>query len=96
MKRSEPQSIEQILRQAIAASNLSENFDRQRASALWAETVGPEIASRTTRRYVDGSVLHVFISSAALKNELMFHRSRLVRLLNEAVGAEALTDICIH
>lgn len=96
MKRRDPQSIEQIIREAIREGELADNFDTQRASAMWGDIVGPDIAARTMRRYVDGSELHVWLSSAPLKNELQFHRRRLVELLNEAVGRQALTDIHFH
>ena len=96
MKRSDPQSVEQIIREAILASNLSADFDAHRASSMWPEIVGPDISRQTVRRYVDGTVLHVYIYSAPLKDELSFHRERLVALLNEAVGREALTDIRFH
>lgn len=96
MKRTEPKSLQAIIEQAIADGGMSENFDLQRASSLWADIVGPEIASRTTRRYIEGTVLHIFISSAPLKNELEYQRARLTELLNNAVGRPALTNIIIH
>ena len=40
--------------------------------------------------------MHVYISSASLKNELSYHRNRLVQLLNEAVGADVITSIELH
>lgn len=96
MKRRDPQSIEAIIEEAVRASNMSQNFDTQRASSLWPEVVGSEINRQTVRRYVDGTVLHVYIYSAPLKADLAFHRQRLVQLLNEAVGREAITDIRFH
>lgn len=96
MKRTEPQTIGEILRSAIAASNLSDNFSRQRAAAAWPDIVGPEIARLTMRRRLEGSELHVYVSSAPLKNELSFNRARLLDLLNEAAGSRALTALHIH
>lgn len=96
MKRRDPQSIEQIINDAIREGQLADNFDVQRASAMWPDIVGPDIAARTARRYVDGSELHVWISSAPLKNELQFHRSSLVDHLNRAVGRNVITEIHIH
>ncbi len=96
MKRSEPLSVQEIIRMAVEAGNMTDNFDRQRANALWNDVVGPEIARRTIRRRVEGTVLHVYLSSAPLKNELQYRREMLLRLLNEAVGTQALTDIQIH
>ncbi|MCM1110042.1 MAG: DUF721 domain-containing protein [Clostridium sp.] len=96
MEKREPKRLEQIIREAIADGEMNDNFDAQRASAMWPDIVGRDIASRTTRRYVDGTVLHVFISSAPLKNELGYYRRRLVELLNQSVGRPVLTDLVIH
>lgn len=96
MKRRDPQTIGRIIADAVQAGNMSDNFDLQRASSLWPEIVGPEINRRTMRRYVDGTTLHVYIISAPLRQELSYHRTRLVELLNAAVGRDVLTDIRFH
>lgn len=96
MKPTNAKSIDQIIREVVEASNLSENFARQRANSLWNDIVGPAVAAKTMRRYVDGPVLHVYISSAAIKNELQMQRSNIVKLLNEAVGSQAITELRIH
>lgn len=96
MRRRDPQSIDQIIKEAVQASEASDNFYLQRASSLWPEIVGAEINRQTTRRYVEGTVLHVYIASGPLKEDLSYHRTRLVELLNEAVGRQALTDLKLH
>ena len=96
MKRTEPQSFARIFDEAMARAGASETVAAQRACYLWPEIVGTGVNRYTFKRYVEGSVLHVYISSAPLKNELSFHRSTLVSQLNAAVGCEALTDIIFH
>lgn len=96
MKRREPQSIDQIIAEAVRAGNMADNFDLQRASSLWPEIVGPEINRQTMRRYIDGTTLHVYILSSPLREELSYHRKRLLELLNGVIGREALTDIRFH
>lgn len=96
MKRTEPKSFAEIFDEAMARAGASETLACQRACYLWPEIVGAGINRYTYQRRVEGSVLHVYISSAPLKNELSFHRSDLLRQLNNAVGSEALTDIVFH
>lgn len=40
--------------------------------------------------------MHVYLSSAVLKQELTFQRSHLVDAINRAVGQQAITDIVFH
>ncbi len=96
MKRSEAQSIKEIIDIALNESGMGSTFDEQKLCYLWPEVVGQSINRYTTRRYVDKGILHVYLSSAALKNELQFHRSRLVEELNKAAGRNVISNIIIH
>ena len=96
MKKREALTVGQIIEQAIADTGNRQEYDRQRASFYWAEVVGPAINRHTVRRWVDRDVLHVWITSAPLKNELRFHIPRLLQLLNDAVGSSVLSNIIIH
>ena len=96
MKRTEPKSIATIIDTALSASGGATRLAMQRASFMWSEIVGPGVNSYTTRRYVEGTELHVYITSATLKHELSFLRSRLVDQINAAIGSDTLTDLIIH
>lgn len=77
-------------------AGLTDSLNEQRASAAWADVVGPGINRYTTRRYVDRGTLHVYLSSASLKNELSFARSRLAEAINRAIGSETVKEIVLH
>lgn len=96
MKRTDPQSIGEIIDRVLDQENIRDTALEQRACYLWQEIVGAGINRYTSRRYVSGGVMHVYITSAPLKNELQFHRSRLVEQINKAVGTDVITDIAIH
>ncbi len=96
MKRTEPQSIRQIIDKVIDASASRNDFLEHRASALWPETVGQGINRQTLRRYVSKGVLHVYIASAPMKGELEFFKSKIIASINSALGSEVLKSIVIH
>ena len=96
MKRTEAQSIKDIIDAVINESGMNNSFDEQKLCYLWPEVVGPGINRYTTRRYVENGVFHVYLSSASLKNELQFHRSRLIEELNKAAGRNVITNIILH
>lgn len=97
MKRTEPKSFAEIFDENMARAGASDTMARHNACFLWPEIVGPGINKYTYKRYVDDNgCLHVYVSSAPLKNELTYLRSRLIEQLNEAVGSQALTDIIFH
>lgn len=97
MKRTEPKSFAEIFDENMARAGASDTMARHQACFLWPEIVGPGINKYTYKRYVDDSgCMHVYVSSAPLKNELSYMRSQLVEQINKAVGSQALTDIIFH
>lgn len=96
MKRTDPQTVAEIFAETLREGGLEQTYNEQRASYLWPQVVGPQINRCTLRRRVSGGVLHVQLSSAPLKSELAMTKSRLITLLNEAVGAPVITDIIFH
>lgn len=96
MKRTEPKSVARIIEEALDSAGLGSAVNEHRALYVWPEVVGQGVNRYTTRRFVANGVMHVFISSAPLKNELSFHRSRLAELINKAVGADVIKSIQFH
>lgn len=97
MKRTDPRLIGDIIAESLRRDGLDTAMAEQRALYMWPEIVGPGVNRYTTRRYVaEGGVMHVYLSSAVLKNELSFHRSSLVEQLNKAAGADVISQIVFH
>lgn len=99
MKRSDPQSIRQIIDRVINAAGLSREMRLRQACDMWPRIVGPGIEARTLRRWADDKgVLHVNVDSAPLKQELSMQRSQIARAINEALGPgdDVITQIHIY
>ena len=96
MKRTDPISIKQLIDKVMLESDTREAMMQQRASYLWTEVVGAGVNRFTFRRYVDKGVLHVYITSASLKNDLGLLRQNILKEINGRLGAEVLSDIVIH
>ncbi|MDE6513848.1 MAG: DUF721 domain-containing protein [Muribaculaceae bacterium] len=98
MKKTEPQPIGDIINEVFRRSGHQADADRYRALTNWVNVVGPGINALTTRRYVtEAGAIHVYISSAAVKADLMFMRRSLLDSLNEYAGAPGvITELIIH
>lgn len=96
MKRTDPKSIAEIIDAALEQDGNAEMLARQRASYAWSEIVGQGVNRYTSRRYVAGSTLHVYITSAPLKHELSFHLNRIIESINMTVGRNVINEIIIH
>lgn len=98
MKKIEPQQVGDIIRDVFRRAGQEENAERHRALVNWVNVVGPGINAQTTRRYVtERGEMHVYITSAAVKNDLMYLRSQLIENLNAYAGRPGtITDLIIH
>ncbi len=96
MKKTEPLSIRDIIDRVLDQENIRDTALEQRVCYLWPEIVGNSINRLTSRRYMKDGVLHVYISSAPLKNELQFHRDKLIEQINQSVGTDVVKEISIH
>ena len=93
MKRTEAETVGDIITRLLKAENLEQKFDEQRVAAMWKDVVGQGINRYTVNRSVRNGVLYVTISSPPLRNELMMNRSRLVSRINDFMGHEVIHDI---
>ena len=93
MKRTEAETVGDIITRLLKAENLEQKFDEQRVAAMCKDVGGQGINRYTVNRSVRNGVLYVTISSAPLRNELMMNRSRLVSRINDFMGHEVIHDI---
>ncbi len=61
----------------------------------WKEIVGPVFANAATSLVVKGNMLYVTILSPAVRNELVLHRSTIVKRINEELKRNVLSGMII-
>ena len=70
-------------------------LDEQKAIQYWPQVVGQFIASHTIDLSIKNGVLYVRVDSDALRNELSYSKSLLMKNLNERVGKEVVAEIVL-
>ena len=80
----------------IDDTGLRPAMQRRSVEAMWPEVAGKHIASYTRRVVLDGQILHIYIDSASLKEELGYLRDTLVTQINRLAGRHAVSNIIIH
>ena len=71
-------------------------MDEMKAVNSWPKVVGPFIASHTIDLSIKNHVLFVRVDSDALRSELSYSKSLLIKNLNEMVGKEIVTEIVLN
>jgi len=71
-------------------------LDEVKVINSWPKVVGTFIASHTIDISIKNGVLYVRIDSDALRNELNYSRSLLIKNLNELTGKEVISEIVLN
>ena len=71
-------------------------LDEVKVINAWSKVVGQFIASHTIDTSIKNGVLYVRVDSDALRNELNYSKSLLVKNLNDRVGKEILKEIVLN
>ncbi|MCK8491258.1 MULTISPECIES: DUF721 domain-containing protein [Spirosoma] len=86
-------SLKDAIGQLLKAYQLQTRFNETYLEAFWGRMMGPTIASRTNRIYVRDRKLHIEITSAPLRNELVNAKQKLIQLVNKDMGTDVIDDV---
>ena len=97
MRKKNTESINEVLQQFFSENELfRRKLGENRILNGWKDLLGTTIASYTTSLYIRNSVLHVQVSSSALRSELIINRQNLIKRLNQHAGIDVITDMVVR
>lgn len=73
-----------------------EYLDEVKLIDMWPKVVGPFIASHTIDVSINNKVLFVRVDNDALRSELGYSKTLLLKNLNEAVGREVVSEMVLN
>ena len=96
-KRSfEPQSISEVLGELTSQKNIKKGITKVRVEQAWESTMGASVSQYTQEVNFRGSTLFVNLNSAPLREELSYGKDKILRHLNETLGAEIITKLVLR
>ena len=93
MANSNDKPLKNVINAVLETHGLKDKMFESKLTEHWTEIVGPMIAKHTSRFYVRDKVLFIKLDSAPLKQELMYSDKKFLKLINEGLGENFLTDI---
>lgn len=96
MRRNKTQSLKEVLSDLIREYKIGPRLKEPEVINMWHSVTGKAISSRTSRVYIRDGILHVYLTSPVVKNELMMLREALREQLNRKAGEEVVKGIVIH
>ncbi len=92
-RRASDTTLKEAIDELLRVYRLRAKFDETHVVHAWGQIMGPAIARRTEKVYVNDRKLFLQINSPSLANELLLAKSRIVEMLNEEVKANVIDDV---
>lgn len=93
MRRKNTESIDKIIKVYLKSIGADKKLLERQLIQAWPNVVGEGFARQTSELFFSKRVMHVRISSPAVKNELLMLKSTLINRLNLSVKEEYVRDI---
>ncbi|MCC7303127.1 MAG: DUF721 domain-containing protein [Bacteroidia bacterium] len=89
-------SLKDSIKALLKAYHLDDGMREARVKEYWAENMGKVILKHTVELKLRNRVLHVYLNSSVVRQEIDMARSQVIRGLNEQLGEEWITGIQLH
>jgi len=96
MRKSNEKPLKVAIEEFLNTFHLKDKLNEARVIEAWGKVVGEMIAKNTGKIYIRNRVLFIRVESAALRNELMFARNKIIAALNREVGANVIEEIVMN
>ena len=94
--RSGEKPLKAAIEEFLDAYRLRDKMNETKALGAWEKVVGKVVAKNTGELHIRRRVLYVRVTSAALRNELLFARRKIIDALNREAGAKVIDDIVLN
>jgi predicted nucleic acid-binding Zn ribbon protein len=88
--------IKDAIRNLLNSYHIQSKFDEAQIVASWERLVGSPIARRTQKVFIKNKVLYVQFKTAAMKNDFLLHKSKVLEVFQREFGPQTIQDIVIQ
>ena len=89
-------SLKDAMEEMLHEFHLDKKISQKKLVASWEKVMGKAVANRTTKIFFHDKKLFIYLSSAALREELLNSREKIKALLNEEAGANVVEEIVLQ
>ena len=92
----EDQSMQDVLKNFISHNKLQGGIDKVEVKEVWFNLMGNGVANYTEEVELRKETLYVKLTSAVLREELMFGREKIIKMINEQIGKEVVKTLILR
>ena len=95
-KKKNPVRVKNVIDKILLNKKLNHGLLELRIKDAWKNVMGKNVNTYTTNIILNEEIIFVKLSSAALKNELVYRADTIIKLLNNELGQERIKEIKFH
>jgi hypothetical protein len=80
------QPLQEILKEIMGQPSISRGIYPSRIPNAWKAVMGPSVLRVTKNIWYKNGVVYVSLNSSIIRNELMMHRDKIIREMNQYIG----------
>ena len=88
--------ISDLLKKFVDANNLQTGLDKVNVRDAWVKMMGNGVNNYTTNIVLERDTLYVQLSSSVLREELSYGKEKIIKMLNESLGKEAIFKLVLR
>jgi len=88
--------ISDILKEIIQTNKLQPGIDQVAVRDAWKSLMGNGVNTYTRNVILKSGFLYVELTSAVLREELSYGRQKIIKMINEELGREVVTDVILR
>jgi len=92
----EESPIGDVLKQFITQNKLEPGMDVVNVRDAWKNLMGNGVNNYTTEIQLKGSTLYVALSSAVLREELSYGKDKIIKMINEELRKDLVTNLVLR
>jgi predicted nucleic acid-binding Zn ribbon protein len=96
MRNNRFSTLKDVLDDMIQEMRIGTKLHEMHIRKYWNREMGPYITKNTKSLYYKDGVLYVYVTSAALRQELFMAREKIGKLLNEKIGKDLIREVVIR
>jgi predicted nucleic acid-binding Zn ribbon protein len=83
----------QVINKLMKAYRLDGKLKELDVLQAWPEMMGIAVANRTKELFIKNKVLHIYLDSSVMRDELVHGKQIIIQRVNEKAGFDMITDI---
>ena len=95
-KRGETKKISKVLEDVISQKHFRVGIDNLRVQEAWVKTMGENIQKYTYNVKFKKGTLYIKLKSSVLKEELIFEKNKVIKLINQELGKEYVKELVLN